>query len=127
MRTLRTFIVEDNPLILDNLVQALEEMAPVRVVGHAADEVAALAQMRCLDDELDLVLVDIFLHSGSGLGVLRNATSAGLRARRVVFTNYATPEMRVQCALLGAERVFDKSHELDELLDYCARVAGAPE
>lgn len=126
MRTLKTFIVEDNPLILDSLVQALEEMAPVRVVGHAADEDAALEQMQCLDDDLDLVLVDIFLHSGSGLGVLRHATTAGLRARRVVLTNYATPDMRAHCERLGAERVFDKSHELDDLLDYCALVADAP-
>jgi DNA-binding NarL/FixJ family response regulator len=120
---LRTYIVEDSPIILDHLVAALEEMAPVHVVGHAGDEAGAWAGLRALGDEVDLVIVDLFLKSGSGLGVLRHATLARLRARRVVLTNYATPEMRERCLGLGADRVFDKSNDVDDLVAYCARLA----
>lgn len=126
-RVVRTFIVEDSAIILDNLVATLEEMTPVRVVGHAADEAGALSRLVALQGEVDLVIVDVFLKAGSGLGILRGATRTGLQARRVVLTNYATPDMREKCKALGADRVFDKSNDLEELLSYCTRLAEGPE
>lgn len=39
---------------------------------------------------------------------------------RVVLTNYATREMRTRCLELGAEAVFDKSSEIDELVSWLA-------
>lgn len=125
MPVVHTFVVEDSPIIRDNLISALEEMAPVEVVGHAADEASAVGWLRAAERPCDLVIIDVFLKRGSGLGVLRALSDAGHRSRRVVLTNYATPEMRRQCAALGAHRVFDKSTELDDLIAYCARVADA--
>ena len=123
MSPLRTFIVEDSPIILDNLVATLEELAGVKVVGAVADESSAVQAIHSGAHDFDLMIIDIFLKSGSGLGVLRAAQDAGLKARRVVLTNYATPDVRKRCAVLGADRVFDKSGELEELIDYCSRTA----
>lgn len=124
MSPLRTFIVEDSQIILDNLVATLEELADVQVVGAVPDETAAVQWIQDGAQDCDLMIVDIFLKSGSGLGVLRAAQDAGLSARRVVLTNYATPDIRKRCAALGADRVFDKSGELEDLIDYCGRIAG---
>jgi DNA-binding NarL/FixJ family response regulator len=124
MPLVKTFIVEDSPVIRDNLIAALEELAEVKVVGCAADESGAVRWLTQPTEACDLLIIDIFLKSGSGLGVLRAATHAGLEAKRVVLTNYATPDMRRRCADLGADRVFDKSHELEDLIAYCARLAG---
>lgn len=121
----QTFIVEDSPIILDNLIATLEEMAPVQVVGHATDELTAIQHLRQRSAHLDLVIIDIFLQSGSGLGVLRGASDLGIAARRVVLTNYATPSMREKCRVLGADRVFDKSKDLDALIEYCTGMARA--
>ena len=121
MPNVNTFIVEDSPIILDNLVATLEELAPVTVVGSAADEASAVRWLADPGHEWDLVIIDVFLKSGSGLGVLKN--SRGIKAgKRVVLTNYATSDMREKCAELGADRVFDKSSELDELIAYCTRL-----
>ena len=120
---LKTFIVEDSPIILDNLVATLQELVPVQVVGSAPDEHTALARIATLRDDLDLVIIDVFLTAGSGLGVLRGAARSGLRAKCVVLTNYATLDMRNKCKALGADRVFDKSNDLDDLLSYCIRLA----
>jgi len=125
-RVLRTFIVEDSPVILDNLISVLEAMSPVRVVGHAADEWTALDRIADHQDELDLVIVDIFLRTGSGLGVLRGALQANVPAPRVVLSNCATVDMRAQCMALGATRVFDKSNDLADLLAFCSRLAANP-
>lgn len=119
----KTFIVEDSPIILDNLVATLEEMAPVQVVGSAPDEVTAVERLAAMNSDVDLVIIDIFLKSGSGLGVLRGVAKSGLGAKRVVLTNYATADMREKCKSLGAHRVFDKSTDLDDLIAYCTRLA----
>ena len=124
MSSLRTFIVEDSAIILDNLVATLEELADVKVVGSALDEKSAIDWIRNASGSVDLVIVDIFLKSGSGLGVLRAVQEAGLVGRRVVLTNYATADIRRRCLALGADRVFDKSGELEDLIDYCSQMAG---
>ncbi|MBX3645830.1 MAG: response regulator [Rubrivivax sp.] len=119
---MKTFIVEDNPIILERLVSTLQELTPVQVVGSAADESHALAWLDDPGHDCELLIVDIFLKSGSGLGVLRRTGNHG-PGRRVVLTNYATPDIRETCRALGADRVFDKSSELEELIAYCERVA----
>lgn len=124
---LTVFIVEDSALILERLVEVLEEAAPVKVVGHADSEGAAIRAVNALDaaqQPPDLLVIDVFLHGGSGLGVLRHGLAHGWPARRVVLTNYATPDLRRTCESLGAHRVFDKSAQLDELIDYCCSLAG---
>lgn len=124
MPALKAFIVEDSPVILENLVATLEELAQVEVVGSVADEAGAVRWMSQADEAgADLFIVDVFLRSGTGLGVLQAAQRLGVQAHRVVLTNYATEEMRRRCASLGAERVFDKSRELDDLISYCAELA----
>eukprot|EP00611_Tribonema_gayanum_P013534 TRINITY_DN24502_c0_g1_i1.p2 TRINITY_DN24502_c0_g1~~TRINITY_DN24502_c0_g1_i1.p2 ORF type:complete len:134 (+),score=37.51 TRINITY_DN24502_c0_g1_i1:2-403(+) len=122
MSPLKTFIVEDNKVIYENLVSTLEELANVEVVGHAKDEETAV-QWLSHGERFDLMIVDIFLLTGSGLGVLKAAQDARIAARRVVLTNYATPDIRKRCALLGADRVFDKSCELEDLIAYCERIS----
>lgn len=123
MSKLRTFIVEDNPVILNNLIATLEELSDVEVVGSVGSEHEAVSQLQDRVGQVDLVIVDVFLTSGSGLGVLRSTQNLNLSARRVVLSNYATVDMRRRCLELGADRVFDKSSELEELIAYCDNAA----
>ncbi len=116
---LKTFLVEDNPIIRDNLIPTLEELADAHVVGFAEAEDEAADWLAEHRDEWHLAVVDLFLKSGSGLGVLARCRERGERQRMVVLSNYATSEMRVQCMALGADAVFDKSNELDDFFDYC--------
>ena len=121
--SLRTFIVEDSPVIRENLTAALEELGPVQVVGCAEDEAGAIGWLRRCRDGCELVIVDLFLKQGSGLGVLEAARRLGEGPNLVVLTNHATPETRRRCLALGADRVFDKSNEIDSLIDYCELLA----
>lgn len=123
MLKLQTFIVEDSPVILENLVATLEDLVDIKVVGTADSEAAALAGWREHEAQIDLIIVDIFLKSGSGLGLLAEAAALGLAGRRVVLTNYATADIRRRCAALGADQVFDKSSELEDLFNYCESLA----
>lgn len=121
---LTCFLVEDSPLIRQNLVATLEEMVGVQVIGWAEDEQGAVDWLQANPDaRCDVLLVDIFLKAGSGLEVLRRARPLRPRSHMVVLSNYATADMRRRCLQLGADRVFDKSSELDELLDFFERLS----
>jgi DNA-binding NarL/FixJ family response regulator len=123
MQALNTYLVEDSPLIREDLIATLEELVAVEVVGTAEDESTAVRWLKRGEHRVDLVIVDIFLKSGSGLGVLRAAHAMNVSGKLVVLSNYATDDMRRKCIELGADRVFDKSHEIDALVAYCRRLA----
>jgi two-component system OmpR family response regulator len=114
-----TYLVEDNKIVLDNLVEALQEIAAVRVTGHSATQAEASQWLRTHDGEWHLAIVDLFLKEGSGLGVLAGCRNREPYQKVVVLTNYATEEIRRRAEDLGADAVFDKSSELDGLFAYC--------
>jgi DNA-binding NarL/FixJ family response regulator len=113
---LRAFLVEDSPIVVETLSAALEEMAEIDIVGCASTEEAALFWFGSRSDGCDVAIIDIFLQSGSGLGVLEGMKKFAPPPQRVVLTNYPTGDMRSRCKALGAEEVFDKSTELEELV-----------
>lgn len=123
MPVLNVVLVEDSPTIRQNLVATLEELAPVQVVAWAEDAQSALAMLDRDPPPCDLAIVDVFLRGGSGLEVLDTLRRNGRPLRRVVLTNYATAPMRAHCLALGAERVFDKSGEVEALAAYCEALA----
>lgn len=123
MRPLMIFLVEDSPLIRENLSATLEELAPVVVVGSADGEAAAADWLATPGNHADLVIVDIFLSRGSGPGVLQATRARSPQQTMVVLSNYVTAEVRRRCLALGAASVFDKSNEIEALIEYCADLA----
>jgi DNA-binding NarL/FixJ family response regulator len=116
---LRTYIVEDNATIRENLIGALEELACVKALGWADSEADATDWLTAHAAGWDLAIVDLFLKQGSGLGVLEACRGRRHEQRVVVLSNYATADMRKRCLQLGADAVFDKSNEIDALVEYC--------
>jgi two-component system OmpR family response regulator len=116
---LRTYIVEDNATIRENLIGTLEELACIKALGWAETETEARGWLSGHGMEWDLAIVDLFLKEGSGLGVLEACRARRRMQRVVVLSNYATEDMRKRCTQLGADAVFDKSNEIDALVEYC--------
>ena len=116
---LRTYIVEDNPTIRESLIGALEELASISPLGWAETENDAKQWLSAHPRDWDLAIVDLFLKQGSGLGVLEACRARGPGQRVIVLSNYATADMRERCTELGADAVFDKSKEIDALVEYC--------
>jgi DNA-binding NarL/FixJ family response regulator len=104
------------------------------VVGFAETEDHAREWLLGQDNAWDLAIVDLFLKQGSGLGVLQACQGRKPGQKVVVLSNYATPDIRRRCAEFGVDAVFDKSNEIDALVDFCIVQAktlhpapGAPE
>jgi two-component system, OmpR family, response regulator len=116
---IKTYVVEDSPAIRDNLIATLEELTDVTAVGTAETEKEAIVWLTNSSHAWDLAIVDLFLKQGTGLGVVSACKNRLPQQKVLVLSNYATPDVRKQCALLGADAVFDKSTEIEQLLAYC--------
>jgi DNA-binding NarL/FixJ family response regulator len=116
---LKTFIVEDNATIRENLIGTLEELTCVQSVGTAETELEGRQWLTQNQAEWNLAIVDLFLRQGTGLGVLEACQGRQPNQKVIVLSNYATADIRQRCAQLGVDAVFDKSNEIDALVSYC--------
>lgn len=116
---IRAYLIEDNPVIRENLLATLSELAHIDPIGCAETEAEAAGWLREHDGHWDLAIVDLFLREGNGLNVLSALGERASHQKMVVFSNHATQEVRRRCHQLGADAVFDKSTEIEALLDYC--------
>ena len=122
---LRIYLVEDNAIIRENLAAALAELVGSTLSGSAEGEKEAVAWLRAHPDDWDLAIVDVFLKEGNGIGVVSASKVRRSDQKLVVLTNYASTGVREQCLKLGADAVFDKSNDIDSLVDFClAQSAG---
>src|SRR6266568_9044748 len=114
---LRVFVVEDSSLIRKRIIDNVTALGNFKVVGYAEGEheaVDAIART-----QPDVVITDIRLKEGSGIDVVRNVRAQQPQERPpkiYVLTNYAYPEYRRQCSLVGADGFFDKSAEYETFL-----------
>lgn len=122
-RALRTFIVDDSRAIQGTLKTALEDLVPVTVVGTAGDELTAADWLAAHAAECDLILLDICLRFGTGLGLLEQKAFKAFLGKCVVFTNHASPELEKRCRTLGADAVLSKGTGFGALLSYCDELA----
>jgi two-component system, OmpR family, response regulator len=113
-------MVEDSALVRGRLIPMLAAFSGVRVVATAETSDDALGWLG--RHRVDLLLLDLSLRGGSGLALLRTLHERrDTRALRVVLTNGANAAVRRHCRALGADAVFDKSIELDELFAFLRR------
>ncbi len=119
--TVRAFIVEDSVTIRQNLIETLHELASVDAVGQAETERESRQWLERHEGDWDLVIVDLFLKQGNGLDILAAFRRRHDGQKMVVLSNHATADIRKRCAQLGADAVFDKSTEIDLLVDFCMR------
>ena len=125
--TFRAYIVEDSSTIQDNLIATLKELAHFEPVGTTGSEHEARRWLA--SQPWDLAIIDLFLREGSGMNVLEACRQRQPGQKVVVLSNHSSRDVRWRCQQLGADAVFDKSTELEELVAFCARLAssdGAP-
>ena len=107
------FIVEDMGLLRRLMRERLEEIPNVRVIGEAANAADALEAIFRLTP--DVVILDLHLPAGSGLHVLEQIKAPPSSPRVVVFTAHAHEPLRSRCLALGADGVFDKAYQTEDM------------
>lgn len=120
--TFRAYIVDDSSTVRDNLIDTLRELAAIEPVGHSDNEHDARRWL--LENDWDVAIIDLFLRVGSGMNVLQAVRKKRPDQRVVVLSNHSSRDVRWRCRQLGADAVFDKSTELEALVDYCKQLRG---
>jgi CheY-like chemotaxis protein len=112
---LRVFVVEDFAPVRDLIVENLEEIAGLEYAGFAESEESALAWLgrhRC-----DVLILDLELRQGNGLGVLKALSTSESAAKpvKIVFSNHVGANIRGLAAQFGASYFFDKTLDTPRL------------
>jgi DNA-binding NarL/FixJ family response regulator len=116
-QALRVLLVEDSALLVQRITELLNDLPSIEIVGIAGSEADALARLEAGD--IDAVILDLQLHTGSGFGILRALRGRESPPAVVVFTNFAIGAYRDTAFALGAQHFLDKSrdyHRLPEVL-----------
>ena len=105
----------------------LSQVTGLEVVGLAKNNAEASSAIRSL--EPDLVVLDLQMPDGMGMGVLREAKLNYPAMQVIVFTNHPEPQYKQRCRELGADHFFCKSTESNLLIETAEKLAanqGAP-
>lgn len=123
-RELRILLIEDSERLRTRLTGMLSEPGLMRVVASAATETEARQQIEA--SAYDVLLVDVELREGTGIGAIRYARSHYDRSHQpmiIVLTNYPLPAVRSRCLEAGADHFLDKMRQFE---DVKGLIAGAP-
>ena len=110
---LRVLLVEDSQVIcslVTNIINGVTGLSVIESVGTEAEAIGAVTR-----GDVDVVILDLQLRSGTGFGVLRAMHSMPNKPAVVVFTNFALSTYRDSALALGAQHFLDKSRDYDLL------------
>lgn len=120
----RVFLVEDSVALCAHLSHILVTEAGVEIVGVAETEDQAIDWLDRNADRWDIALVDLFLREGTGVGVVQHCSDRRPDQSIFVMTNHVLDDALLHhCKLLGADAVYHKANELDDLVANCIGLA----
>jgi DNA-binding NarL/FixJ family response regulator len=119
---LGVFVAEDSQPVRDRLVELINEIDHVAVVGQARSVQGAVDGI--LSSLPDCILLDFHLDGGTAADVLRDVRTRHASATVIVLTNYVYPQYRRLCTNLGANLFLDKSAQIAHVTHLIADLAG---
>jgi DNA-binding NarL/FixJ family response regulator len=122
---MRVLLVEDHSLVCEQLQRTIQAIPGAEVVQVARTARDATDWLRAHPDGWDLAVVDLFLAQGHGFEVLRRCRERRADQKAVVLSNYTRDPVRQYAREAGADAVFDKSLEMDALVEYLVRFGSA--
>jgi len=112
---MRVFLVEDLPAVRTLVIENLEDIEGLELAGYAETEDAALSWLHSHDCEV--LILDLELKQGNGIGVLKQLAATGSRPGlvKIIYSNHIGPNIRRLAAKFGAAYFFDKSLDTPQL------------
>lgn len=119
--TVRVLVADDHPLYREGVAWSLSREADVVVVGQAADATSAMAMTIALLPHI--VLLDLSMPGGGGLGFLARLADVDHPAKIVVLTVSEEPDDVATAFGAGASGYLLKGIGSDELLTAVRQIA----
>jgi DNA-binding NarL/FixJ family response regulator len=112
---MKVLIVDDSAVVRVRLADLLLEVEGVESVAQAENGQQALELVKSLKP--DVAIVDVRMPRRSGIDLLEDVRKSRQTLKVIMLTNYPTPENREKCLSLGADYFFDKSSEIEEVVN----------
>ena len=119
---LRVFIVDDSAVIRERLETMLSELKGIEIIGQAKG--SSEAEEAIPRVKPDVVILDIRMHGGNGIDVLKNIKKDKNPPLVMMLTNYPYPQYRKKCKDAGADFFFDKSTEFEKVTEVFKKLGG---
>ena len=121
---LRVFLVEDLPAVRALVVESLEEIQGLKLAGFAETETGALSWLT--NHECEVLILDLELKEGTGIGVLKRLAAEHARPGlvKIVYSNHVGQNIRRVAEKLGATYFFDKTLDTPQLHVLLKRLSG---
>jgi len=118
---IRIVLADDHPIYRDGLARSLADAGDIEVVGEASDgEAAAAVVMR---ERPDVVLLDISMPKGGGIGALARIMQMDAPPRVAMLTASEADDDLMQAIKLGAQGYILKGVGARELVDLVRELA----
>ena len=122
---MRLFIADDSDILRSRLVDMLEEIDGVQVVGQANGGAEAIQSIETLRP--DVVIMDIRMPDRDGISALETIRRKSRdRPKVIIFTNHPYLEYQKRCMDIGADFFFYKALEFDKLIKLVQDLAKSP-
>ena len=112
---MKVLIVDDSTIVRVRLADLVLEIDGVESVAQAQDASRGLDLVKTLKP--DVAIFDVRMPQRSGIDLLEDVKRIGQTLKVIMLTNYPTPESREKCFSLGADYFFDKSSEIEQVID----------
>lgn len=111
----KIFIAEDSASIRARLIDMLDKINGVSIVGSAETPSDAVQGIRATHP--DFVVLDFQLLGGTAVEVLKECSDDMLGTVFIMLTNHPNSQYRRLCMSFGAHYFFDKSEEFTRVKD----------
>lgn len=118
----KVFIADDSDVVRARLMMMLADIEGFEVVGQARDGDSALQKIHILKP--DVVILDIQMPQVDGIQVLQQIKQRRPETIVIMLTNYPYLLMKIKCLSAGANYFFDKSSDLEYLVDTLQKMVG---
>jgi DNA-binding NarL/FixJ family response regulator len=122
---IRVLIADDHPLMRKGLVDILEGVDGIEVVGSAEDGAAAIALAHAVKP--DIVLMDLSMPGMDGIEATEKLVEMDPHARVVVLTSYSEREKITQALAAGAVSYLTKDAPPEAVVRAIRSAAAATE
>lgn len=121
---MKILLVEDSDEIRERLRSLIDESGESADVSEVKGETEAVQRIH--GERPDLMILDLSLAEGSGLGVLRSLKNCGNPPAVAVLTSYVDGPYRKKCLELGAKWFFDKAQGVEAVRRVIEQVGHYP-
>lgn len=106
---MKVLIADGSALIRNRLVDSLEDVKDIEIIGQAKNAIETIAEVWKLNP--DAVVMDIQMPAGNAIEVLQSIKKHKPSTCVIVLTSSGDPVYREKCMALGAHSFLDKATE----------------